>query len=101
MPETPDLSRIVNMIMENPALIKQISDMARGEDGTPTVADAADEAKAEAVSAAPIPDVREERRIHRSRLASAMKPYLSEGRRQALDTMLGIADILDMTRGRG
>lgn len=98
MQDTPDISSVVNMILQNPELIAKISAMAKG--------DGAREDKPESVeSVAPAPpehtgDAIGEKRLHRAKLASAMKPYLSKERAQAIDTMLGIADILELTRGR-
>jgi hypothetical protein len=95
MESTPDLSRIVNLIMQNPELIEQISALAKSDqteeahteeeinEDVETVAD---------VSNTPKRDMRS----HRHELLSAMKPYLSEGRRSALDSMSSILDIFDV-----
>ena len=95
MESTPDLSRIVNLIMQNPELIEQISALARSEQ--------TDEAHTEDVvkeDVETIADVsktpRRDMRSHRHELLSAMKPYLSEGRRSALDSMSSILDIIDV-----
>ena len=102
MSETPDLGRIVNMIMENPALVEQISAMARagaGESSEHTeeiIEPPSAQVSAGAKEGAP----HSEKRVHRARLASAIKPYLSPERAKAIDTMLGIADIIEMTGGR-
>ena len=99
MANTPDISTVVNMILENPELVAKISAMAKGEQSTQET-EPKDEASTSA-SAPPSPDLLNEKRIHRAKLASAMKPYLSKERAQAIDTMMSIADILEMTRGRG
>ena len=98
MESTPDLSRIVNLIMQNPELIEQISALARSEQ-----TDEADEAHTDDVvkeDVETIADVsktpRRDMRSHRHELLSAMKPYLSEGRRSALDSMSSILDIIDV-----
>lgn len=99
MADTPDIGSIVSMIMNNPELVAQISAMAKGEAAAESAAESSGEAATE-VTGAPVTSMASEKRIHRARLASAMKPYLSKERAQAIDTMMSIADILEMTRGR-
>ncbi len=96
MADTPDLSKIVSLIMQNPALIEQISALAKSE---PTVEEAPPPV-AETVSEAAETSVESHvgSRLHRQELLNAMKPYLSENRRAAIDSMMSIADILDMMR---
>ncbi len=103
MADTPDLSRIVNLIMENPALIEQISSMLKQEDARDTekkeVSDAGNEVPAEdtaEVYARP----HEQPKSHRRELLNAMKPYLSEGRRSAIDSMMSISSVLEMMKKR-
>ena len=95
MQSTPDLSKIVNLIMQNPDLIQQISALASAE------ADATPEAVEEVVETQtpdqPIsPGNGRNMRAHRHELHSAMKPYLSESRRTAIDSMASILDIIDV-----
>lgn len=99
MADTPDISSIVSMILENPELVAKISAMAKGVGAGDTPPEEKEETAP--ISAQPISDLAGERRIHRAKLASAMKPYLSKERAQAIDTMMSIADILELTRGRG
>ena len=94
MSDAPDLSKIVNLIMENPSLIAEISALAKKD------AESEGESVApESVPSAAPPSPEGTRRIHRSRLIGAMKPYLSEERQRAVDTMMTIVDILDAQRG--
>ncbi len=90
-----DLSKIVSLIMENPSLIEQISNLAKqSEDSSP---------EAEPVAEAPVitePKVNSPKKLHRTQLIGAIKPYLSPERRKAVETMLSIMDILDITGGR-
>lgn len=102
MSNTPDLSKIVNLIMQNPSLIAEISALANQtektdtsdresvEENPPPEAQAVDAPVSATVSA----------RSHRHELLSALKPYLSENRRSAVDSMMSISDILDMVRKR-
>lgn len=111
--EAPDLSRIVNMILANPKLVEEIAAMAKGEGEIPPPpaeesANASEEQEAEsleksasapqtaenAAELAPPPKRRE--RETRDRLVAALKPYLSENRRKAVDSMLGLYDLLEV-----
>ena len=100
MQDTPDIGSIVSMIMENPRLVSEIAEMAKARESKSE----SDEASAP-VTAAPEPEVKEDsgepRRLHRIKLANAMKPYLSKERARAIDAMMSIADILDITIRRG
>ncbi|MBO7303725.1 MAG: hypothetical protein J6V09_00685 [Clostridia bacterium] len=101
-----DLSRIVNLIMENPALIEQIKGLANGGEnktalsepaslGGETVRETASVAEEYTETVAtPSPKVR------RRELLCALKPYVSEKRGQAIDSMLSIVDILDVMRSK-
>ena len=102
MSDTPDIGKIISLIMENPSLIEQISALAKSdklqnENSQNIEADAT-----EAVTSAPInlPE-NSSRQEKRSRLLNAMKPYLSESRSKAIDSMIGIVGILDMMKGGG
>lgn len=115
--ETPDLSGIVNLILSNPKLIEEIREMANRKtdasetataapqtpDATPAerTAESTDDraekgddgaSESTAVFAAEAKTHRESR----ARLFSALKPYLSEERRRAVDSMQQIADLIDV-----
>ena len=102
MQEAPDLSKIVSVIMQNPALISQIASLvSNGETGS---------TKEVEQEVSPSPEVHESiaatptatlaapthSRTRRKELLNAMKPYLSEQRRGAIDSMASILDILDV-----
>ena len=95
MSDTQDLSKIVNLIMQNPSIIKEISALAskppsdEGEEITEAVPEVSEEK--------PTHSEKSERRV---KLLSAMKPYLSEGRAKSIDTVLTIADVLDAVRSK-
>lgn len=94
---TPDISRIISVLMENPELIEQISALAaekKEEEPTPAPPE---EERTETVSASAKPDASS---IHsrREQLLSALKPYLSDERQKAIDSMMTFADILDAVR---
>ena len=109
---TPDIARIVSLIMENPKLIEEISSLARAEEATP------ESQEAEAVKAVP-ESAKENQKAddapvfstvektenggdlkHRSRLLCALKPYVSRERAHAIDSMLSIVEILDLMKRR-
>ena len=97
MNETPDLSKIVNLIMQNPSLIEQISKLANPKEETsdtptPRISEetaAAPSAVQESVHTRSIKD-------NRSTLINAMKPYLSEHRQNALDSMSSILEVIEV-----
>ena len=100
MSDTPDLGKIVSLIMENPDLIARIQSLAKGDEGK-EAANTTEQKEVEAVApvavSAPIaPDPRDKR----NRLLSAMKPYLSGERAKAIDSMMSVAEILDMMKPR-
>lgn len=103
-----DVSRIVSLIMENPKLIEEISNLARqSESGEAPASDGAREEEnatatptsSEAtVASAPLPP--QHRAAPRAQLLCALKPYVSKERANAIDSMLTISEILDMMRSR-
>ena len=100
---TPDLSKILNLIMENPRLIEEISALAkRGEETAATVSEpVSDSETVETASEPTYPEPKRERtRERRAQLMSALKPYLSNERQKALDSMMTFADVLETMRGR-
>ena len=97
-----DLSKIVGLIMSNPKLIEEIKSLSREADSEekPKPAESAisaeDSPKSEAESvAAPVENPN---RVKRRELLSALKPYVSEGRGKAIDSVMSIVDIIDMMR---
>ena len=96
MSDTPDLSKIVNMIMSNPSLINEIKSMATAEA----------EVSQESADEAPVPDTEPQRpqslskNEKRTGLLSGLRPYLREDRQKTLDTMLTFANMLDAVRGK-
>lgn len=101
MADTPDLSRIVGLIMENPDLISKIQGLARsdsseGDDESKVKETVAEESVQTAKSSATTTDEKQ----RRARLLHAMKPYLSSERARAIDSMLSMAEIIDMMKQR-
>ena len=86
-----DLSRIIDLIMANPNLIKEIQALAENGEG--------DGKEKEPVQEIPaVSPEKTQSRSKRRELLCALKPYLSEERCRAVDQMLSISDILEMMR---
>ena len=106
--QSPDLSRIISLIMQNPDLIHQIEGRARQDasvsEGEAPVSESkpiAPEAEAVAQShptSAPLSGMG--KREKRTRLLSALRPYVSEKRSKTLDTLMGAMDIFELI-GKG
>ena len=98
-----DLSRIIGLIMENPKLIEEIKNLA-SKDKSEEEAAISEENQAiaeEAIQASIEPSFAPSESLSRKKrreLLCALKPYVSEGRSKAIDSMMSIADILDMMR---
>ena len=95
---TPDLGRIINLIMENPRLIEEISNLAKGENekkGEPVLKEAVIEEEKAEIKANAMPTKSER---GRGELLSLLKPYLSEKRAAAVDSMISVTDVLKMMK---
>ena len=96
-----DLSKVVNLIMENPHLIEEISKLAKSGTASEEKAEASEETAPEQPPPPSATYVSGDTvGSRRSELLSAMKPYLSKERAKAIDSMITIADILGMMKGR-
>lgn len=104
--ESLDIGKVVGLIMENPQLIEQISNLARQKSDPPTlevtevkeVSEVQEEAAE--VTAQPTYQIPTSHRGNRAQLLGALKPYVSSERAKAIDSMISIADILEMMRSR-
>lgn len=97
----PDLSKIVNLIMENPEIIEQIKKLGeeKGEIKEEPETSEAENPKEDTEAVKVSYGISENpNKMRRKDLFSALKPYVSEERGRAMDTMMSIADILDMMR---
>lgn len=101
-----DIGKVVALIMENPQLIEQIASLAKDKESIEEKAEAPEE-KAEAQTTEEMPVLSQaaythdaQTRSNRSQLFCALKPYVSSERAKAIDSMLAIADILDMMKAR-
>lgn len=104
--ESIDVGRVIGLIMENPEIIEQISGLMKQKDGVagpvepptqdPTEISEPTSAEPTVKSHSPISHTRG----HRTQLLGALKPYVSEERARAIDSMISIADILEMMKAR-
>ena len=102
-----DVGKIVGLIMENPGLIEQIANLARGQQS-------AEPEQPQAEISEPVVQKQEElslpasqpvyaqssERVNRARLLGALKPYLSDERAKAIDSMISIVDVIEMMKTR-
>ena len=97
MSDTPDVSQVINLLMQNPSIIENISSLLANK--TEPV-----QAEGERTEEVPtsLPPRAETVRSHsnRSALLGVIKPYLRSSRANAIDSMIGILDVLDKMRGR-
>ena len=103
--ESLDIGKVVSLIMENPQIIEQISSLAKKKEsaeeekkGEPTESSITEATSS--VPSAPAHTNAGTSRGNRAQLLGALKPYVSEERAKAIDSMISIADILDMMRAR-
>ena len=110
----PDLGKIIELIMKNPELISKIRELADGGgessvpiesadvtvDGNETIAEQNDGDTAEEAAAIPKIEAPADtgERSRRNELLRALKPYVSSERGKAIESMMTIADILDLMR---
>lgn len=98
--ESMDIGKIVGLIMDNPQIIEQISALAKQSEATKVteevVAQPAEGPKSQQTVSMPQTVGRGER----AKLLGALKPYVSSERAKAIDSMMSIADILEMMRSR-
>ena len=101
MAEAINLEKVISVIMENPALISEISSLVGS---AKTSSEPSDTPKAEAVEApketAATVSIPSNSTKDRNKLLLAIKPYLSEKRQSAMDTVIGILDVLHTVKGR-
>ena len=96
-----DISKIIGLIMENPKLIEEIKNLASSD--RVEEKKTKPEIQKESEKENPMPEVRDienPSRIRRRELLSALKPYVSPERSRAIDSMISIADILEVMKAK-
>ena len=101
MAETPDLERVISVIMENPSLIAQISSLVSGKGQEKSrEPQAKSEPEPDTAPTVSTPSQSTGTDGRRNKLLYAMKPYLSVKRQSAMDTVITVLDVLHTVRGR-
>ena len=97
-----DLSKIVGLIMENPEIIEKIKELNSKNDTGSEIKESENEKeeKETTVEDTPIIAPESSKRTKRKELLNALKAYVSEERGRAIESMLSIADILDLMKTR-
>lgn len=106
--ENLDLSKVIGLIMENPQLIEQIANLAKPKTENPPEIEETAEQTEDVHTANEVTETVAQptytpiisQQHNRAQLLGALKPYVSKERAKAIDSMISIADILDMMRTR-
>ena len=98
--ESMDIGKIVGLIMDNPQIIEQISALAKQSDAPKVTEEASVPPQEDAKTVQTVSVPQTVGRGERARLLGALKPYVSSERAKAIDSMMSIADILEMMRSR-
>ena len=94
----PDISRIISILMENPRLIEEITALTQASgEKTESAPEETVEEKTKETVAQPLPDP-DAIRGRREQLLSALKPYLSDERQRAIDSIMTFAGVFDAIR---
>jgi hypothetical protein len=100
-----DLGKIVGLIMENPQIVEQISALAKRDEEAAKQQQSPSETQQSPNAVETNMEIREQNppstgRYERAKLLTALKPYVSNERARAIDSMINIADIIDMMKLR-
>lgn len=116
----PDLGKIIELIMKNPELISQIKELSAKDSDESAAQPPSEEHEGTEILTEEISDSGESSqptaytategippnsadsgiRSRRNELLRALKPYVSNERGKAIESMMTIADILDMMRSK-
>lgn len=94
-----DISKVISLIMENPKLIEEIKGLVDKDSATQSEPEReVIEAPAKADTEPTVSSYKAQPKRRRQELLSALKPYISEERKKAVESFVTIAEILDMMR---
>jgi hypothetical protein len=88
-----DISKLVELIMQNPDIVERIKSLKNESESV----SAKEKAEPENADSGGLHKKRNATR--RGALLAALKPYLSEKRSKAIDTMLSAIDVFDLIKG--
>ena len=95
-----DISKVINIIMENPKLLDEIKTLAAKEEEKSEDSPALQEST-EVHTGVPTPQPAPQKiRSKRAELLDALKPYISDERKKAIESFVTIAEILEMMRSK-
>ena len=96
--EDKDIERLVRLIKEDPELLNRIKGISEEEDEkAPSESKTENFKQSDEIINAFLPK-QDEKRRRRGELLRAMKPYLSNERQAAIESMMTIADLVDIMR---
>ena len=93
-----DIERLARLIKEDPRLLNEIREITEKEDEKAHLENEPENfKKSDEIINAFLPK-QDEKRRRRGELLQAMKPYLSSERQKAIESMITIADLVDIMR---
>lgn len=98
--ETPDLSGLLGGLLSSPAAMQLLSGLLGGAGGPPPREPPCEEG-APSPPPLPSPPHRGGRRDEREALLSALRPYLSDRRRQALTGACKLLEVIELLKEAG
>jgi hypothetical protein len=93
-----ELSKIVSAIMENPELIEKIKSLVPNEEKENVSSEAPVTEQSDVGVSPTYTSAQRYGGARRRELLFALKPYLSEKRAKALDSMMTLGDVLEIAR---
>lgn len=94
-----DLSKVIGMIMENPTLVREIREMVERSGNDELSTQSINKGDPESSIRKSSEDAHEgHHQNRRNDLLRAIRPYLSEERGKAIESMIAIADILSLSK---
>lgn len=94
-----DISKVINIIMENPKLLDEIKGLAAQQQSREEVPEIPAEPETIHTSI-PTPPPAQKSRSKRTELLDALKPYISDERKKAIESFITIAEILEVMRSK-
>ena len=110
MDNTPNVSDVINLIMQNPEMLNMIKNLAassgsqKSEDDVPETESAAmakespTDIQSDTVRTSASATESIDRGARRKHLLCALKPYVSESRAQAIDSLLGFSELFEVIK---
>ena len=94
-----DISKVIGLIMENPKLLDEIKSLAVSEEQKEAPKPQTEEAEIHTQAQIP-PSLPQKSKSNRAELLDALKPYISDERKKAIESFVTIAEILEVMRAK-